>query len=48
MDEAESEQRPVELENDQDSNEHDNESNPKEAARKKVVRRPMYFVRSLL
>jgi hypothetical protein len=48
VDEAESEQRPAESEKDQDSNEHGNESNPKDAARKKVVQRPVYFVSSLL
>ena len=37
VDEAENEQRPAELEKDQDNNEHDNESNPKDATRRKVV-----------
>ena len=32
-----SEQGPVEPEKDQDSSEHDSESNPKDTARKKVV-----------
>ena len=48
VDEAESEQRPVESEKDQDNNEHGNESNPKDEERKKVVQRPVYFVTSLL
>ena len=48
VDEGESEQRPAESEKDQDINEHDNESNPKDVARKKVVQRPVYFVSSLL
>jgi hypothetical protein len=48
VDEAENEQRPAESEKDQDSNEHGNESNPKDAARKKVVQHPVYFVSSLL
>ena len=48
VDEAESEQRPAKSEKDQDNNEHDNKSNPKDAARKKVVQRPVYFVSSLL
>ena len=48
MDEAESEHRPAESEKDQDSNEHDNECNPKDMARKKMVQRLVYFVNSLL
>ena len=36
------------LEKDQDSSEHGNESNPKDAARKKVVQRLVYIVSSLL
>ena len=48
MDEAESEQRPAESEKDRDNGKHDNESNTKDAARKKVVERPVYFVSSLL
>ena len=48
VDEAKSEQRLVESERDKDNNEHNNESNPKDAARKKVVQRPVYFVSSLL
>ena len=48
VDEAKSEQRPAESEKDQDSNEHGNESNPKDVARKKVVQRLVYFVSSLL
>ena len=38
----------AESEKDQDINEHDNESNPKDAARKKVVQRLVYFVSSVL
>ena len=48
VDEAESEQRPAESEKDHNSDEHVNESNPKDAARKKVVQRPVYFASSLL
>ena len=48
MDEAESGQIIIESEQDQDSNGHDSESNPKDVARKKVVQRPVYFVSSLL
>ena len=48
MDEEESEQGQAEPEKDQDSNEHDSESNPKDTKRKKVVRRLVYFVSSLL
>ena len=48
VDEAESGQITAESEKDQNSNEHSNESNPKDAARKKVVQRPVYFVSSLL
>ena len=48
VDEAESEQMPVESEKDQDSCEHGSESNPKDAARKKVVQRLVYIVSSLL
>ena len=48
VDEAESEQRLAESEKDQDISEHDNESNPKDVAWKKVVQRPVYFVISLL
>ena len=48
MDESESEQRPAESEKDRDINEHGNQSNPKDAARKKVVQRLVYFVSSLL
>src|SRR3990170_3277067 len=48
VDEAESEQILAESGKDQDSSEHDSESNPKDAARKKVVQRPVYFVSSLL
>ena len=48
MDEAESEQGPIEPEKDQDSNEHGSESNPKDTARKKVVQRPVYFIGSWL
>ena len=48
MDEAESGQITAESEKDQNSNEHGNESNPKDTAKKKVVQRPMYFVSSLL
>ena len=46
--EEESEQTTTESEKDQGSNEHGNESNPKDATRKKVVQRPVYFVSSLL
>ena len=48
VDEAESEQGLTESEKDRDNNEHGNESNPKDAARKKVVQRPVYFVSFLL
>ena len=48
MNEEESEQRPTESDKDHDSSEHDNEGNPKDVARKKVVQRPVYFVSSLL
>ena len=48
VDEAESGQITAESEKDQNSSEHDNESNPKDAARKKVVQHALYFVSSLL
>ena len=48
MDEAESGQVTAESEKDQDNSEHGNESNPKDAARKKVVQHLVYFVSSLL
>ena len=48
MDEAEGEQRPAESEKDQNNNEHDNKGNTKDAERKKVVQRPVYFISSLL
>ena len=48
VDKAESGQITAESEKDQNNNEHVNESNPKDAARKKVVQRPVYFVSSLL
>ena len=48
MDEVESGQITSESQKDQNSSEHDNKSNPKDAARKKVVQRPVYFVISLL
>ena len=47
VDEAESEQGLTESEKDRDNNEHGNESNPKDAARKKVVYCLVYFVSSL-
>ena len=48
MDEAESGQTAAESEEDQNSSKHGNECNPKDATRKKVVQRPVYFVSSLL
>ena len=48
VDEKESGQRPAGPEKDQSISEHDNNDNPKDAARKKVVQRPVYFVSSLL
>ena len=48
VDDTETEQRTAESQKDQDINEHGNKSNPKDAARKKVVQRPVYFVSSLL
>ena len=48
MDEAESEKSPAESNKDQDRSEPDNEGNPKDVARKKVVQLPVYFVSSLL
>ena len=33
---------------DQDKGKHDSGDNPKDAARKKVVQRPVYFISSLL
>ena len=39
---------PRQSEEDQNSSKHGNECNPKDAARKKVVQRPVYFVSSLL
>ena len=48
MDEAESEQGPAELDKDQNSSEHNKDDNPKDAGRKKVVHRPVYFVSSFL
>ena len=48
VDEAESGQITAESVKDQNSSEHGNESNPKDAARKKVVQRPVYFISSLL
>src|SRR5215216_23535 len=48
VEEAESEQITAESERDQDSNEHGNESNPKDAARKKMMQHPVYFISSLL
>ena len=48
MEEAESGQVTAESEEDQNSSKHGNESSPKDAARKKVVQRLVYFVSSLL
>ena len=48
VDEIESEQRPTELGKDQDSSEDDNEGNPKDMTRNKVVHRLVCFIRSLL
>ena len=45
---AESGQITAESAEEQDSSKHGNESSPKDAARKKVVQRPLYFVSSLL
>jgi hypothetical protein len=44
----ERENNPARLDVDQDKEEHGSEGNPKDAARKKVVQRPVYFVSSLL
>ena len=41
VEEAKRGQITAELEKDQDNNEHGNESNPKDAARKKVVQPPV-------
>ena len=48
VNEEESEQRPIESNKDQASSEHDNEGNPKDVARKKVVQCLVYLVSSLL
>ena len=48
MDESESEQRPAEPDKDQDSSEHENEGNPKDVARRKVVQCLVYFISSVL
>ena len=48
MNEAESGQITAESEKDQNSDEHGNENNPRDVARKKVVQRPVYFISSLL
>ena len=45
---TESGQIVAESEKDRSSNEHSNKSNPKDATRKKVVQRLVYFVSSLL
>ena len=47
VNEEESEQRPAEPDKDQNSSGHNNEGNPKDVARKKVVQLPVYFVGSL-
>jgi ribonuclease HI len=44
----EEESGPARPDTDQDKEEHDSGSNPKDTARKKVVQRPVYFVSSLL
>ena len=46
--ETESEQSPTRPDEDQDKEESDIRCNPKDAARKKVVQRPVYFISSLL
>ena len=46
VDEVESEQGPAESDKDQDRSEHDSDCNPKDTARKKVVRHLVYFVSS--
>ena len=48
VEEAESEQSLARPDENQDGEEHDSGDNPKDAARKKVVQRPVYFVGSLL
>ena len=48
MDEADSGQTVAKSEADQNNSEHNNECNPKGAARKKVVQCPVYLVSSLL
>ena len=48
MNEKESEQRPAGPDKDQNSSEHDNNDNPKDATKRKVVQCPVYFVSSLL
>ena len=48
VDKAESGQITAESEKDQDNSKHDNKSNPKDAASKKVVQHPVYFVSSFL
>ena len=48
VDEEESGQITAESEKDQNSSEHDKESEPKDVARKKVVQCPVYFVSPLL
>ena len=48
VDEVEIVQIMTESEKDQDNSEHVNESNPKDAARKKVVQPPLYFINTLL
>ena len=48
VDEKESEQRPVGPDEGQNSTRNNNDDNPKDAPRKKVVQCPLYFVSSLL
>ena len=48
VDKKESEQRPAGPDKDQDSGKHGNNDNPKDAARKKVVQRQVYFISSRL
>ena len=48
VNEKESEQRPAELDKHQNSSKHGNNDKPEDAARKKVVQHPVYFVSSLL
>ena len=48
VEETESEQSPIGLDEDQDREEHGSRGNPKDTARKKVGQHPVYFISSLL